>query len=194
MAQVDVPPADPAEVAASDERLTELLSHVADVGGAPSLVEQVAEASRPHAAVVSSGAATIDLPRTVMATAIPESLSGARLTVRCRGLEAPMVVDLAPGVSREVVAAAVRNGDRVVLEQGEGEAVAVVGVLHTRVPEELVIHANKVRIEADEEFLVRSGAGAMRVRRDGDVEIVGSRISVMSRGLFRLVGRMLRLN
>ena len=34
----------------------------------------------------------------------------------------------------------------------------------------------------------------MRIREDGDVEIVGSRIAAMSRGLFRLVGRVLQLN
>jgi len=29
---------------------------------------------------------------------------------------------------------------------------------------------------------------------DGDVEVVGSRILTMSRGLFRILGRVLRLN
>jgi hypothetical protein len=39
-----------------------------------------------------------------------------------------------------------------------------------------------------------AGRGAIRIRGDGDIEIVGSRISAASRGLFRLVGRILRLN
>ena len=49
-------------------------------------------------------------------------------------------------------------------------------------------------IEAEREILIRSGRGAMRIREDGDIEVVGSRISTMSRGLFRIVGRVLRLN
>jgi hypothetical protein len=40
-------------------------------------------------------------------------------------------------------------------------------------------------------FRVSVKAAAIRV---GDVELVGSRIRAASRGLFRLVGRMLRLN
>ena len=42
--------------------------------------------------------------------------------------------------------------------------------------------------------VLRAGRGALRLREDGDVELVGSRISTMSRGLFRIVGRVLRLN
>jgi hypothetical protein len=72
--------------------------------------------------------------------------------------------------------------------------VYVVGVLQTRIPRELTLKADKIHIDARHELLLRSGRGAMRIRQDGDVELVGSRISAMSRGLFRLVGRVLRLN
>ena len=43
-------------------------------------------------------------------------------------------------------------------------------------------------------MFLRSGRAALRMRGDGDVELVGSRIATMSRGLYRLVGRVLRLN
>ncbi|MEZ4311015.1 MAG: hypothetical protein R3F14_23480 [Polyangiaceae bacterium] len=43
-------------------------------------------------------------------------------------------------------------------------------------------------------MLLRAGRAALRLREDGDVELVGSRISAASRGLFRIVGRILRLN
>ena len=49
-------------------------------------------------------------------------------------------------------------------------------------------------IDAAEELVLRAGRAALRLREDGDVELVGSRISAASRGLFRLVGRILRLN
>ena len=39
-----------------------------------------------------------------------------------------------------------------------------------------------------------SAVGLADVDEDGDVEMVGSRIVSMSRGLYRLVGRVLRLN
>ena len=70
----------------------------------------------------------------------------------------------------------------------------MVGVLQTRSPREIHLKAAVVHIEGDEEVLIRSGRAALRIRQDGDVEIVGSRIHAASRGLFRLVGRILRLN
>ncbi len=70
----------------------------------------------------------------------------------------------------------------------------VVGVLQTKIPTELILKAKKLHLEGEQEVLLRSGRGAMRIRQDGDVEIVGSRIAAMSPGLFRLVGRVLRLN
>ncbi|MCA9622723.1 MAG: hypothetical protein KC731_27075, partial [Myxococcales bacterium] len=89
---------------------------------------------------------------------------------------------------------AVERGERVVVEQVGDEAPVVVGLLQTQTAEALVLKAKKIHIEGEQEVLIRSGRGAMRIRQDGDVELVGSRISAMSRGLFRLVGRVLRLN
>ena len=73
------------------------------------------------------------------------------------------------------------------------EAPLVVGVLHTRRPRAIRLKAATIEIEGDEEVLVRAGRGALRLRADGEIEVVGSRISAASRGLFRIVGRILRL-
>ncbi len=56
------------------------------------------------------------------------------------------------------------------------------------------LSAGTVTIEGEREVMIRAGRSAIRLREDGDIEIVGSRISAASRGLFRLVGRILRLN
>jgi hypothetical protein len=124
----------------------------------------------------------------------PVALRGRRVTVCVRGVEGELGAELAPGVSPELVEQAVTTGNSVLLECADGAEPVVVGVLQTRLPEELVLRARRIELEADEEVVVRSGHGAMRIRQDGEVEIVGSRISALSRGLFRLVGRILRLN
>ena len=51
-----------------------------------------------------------------------------------------------------------------------------------------------MKLKAWREVLIWAGRAALRIREDGDVELVGSRILTMSRGLFRIVGRVLRLN
>ena len=70
----------------------------------------------------------------------------------------------------------------------------VVGVVQRRVPETLELRAATVIIEAEREIVLRAGRSALRIREDGDVELVGGRVLAMSRGLFRIVGRVLRLN
>ncbi len=178
--------ADPGEVAEADHRLQELLDKVAD----PSTTE-VAE---PSVAVAEAPGATADLAGVAMRTGTPLRVSGRRVELRVRGLDGSVDGQLGPGVSDELVGQAARNGDAVVLECIAGEPPLVVGVLQTSIPAELTIKARTIHLEAEQEVLMRSGRGAMRIRQDGDVEIVGSRISAMSRGLFRLVGRVLRLN
>jgi hypothetical protein len=70
----------------------------------------------------------------------------------------------------------------------------VVGLLQRKSPERITLKAAQVVIEGEREVLLKSGSAALRLREDGDVELVGSRIVSASRGLFRLVGRVLRLN
>jgi hypothetical protein len=164
------------------ERLQDLLDQVADAPGAEL---ETAPAALP----------AVTLPANVaLRTAVPVAIRGRVVTLRCRGVDGELQAELAPGVSRELVAQAIANGDAILLESVGAEAPVVVGIVQSRLPVELTLRARQVHIEADEELLLRSGRGALRIRQDGEVEIVGSRISALSRGLFRLVGRMLRLN
>ena len=176
--------ADPAEVAEADSRLDDLLEKVAD----PPV------SARPDGKAKPADVAVAQLAGVAMRTCRPVSIKGNLVTLRARGVEGQISGELNRGVSRELVQQAIVNGDAVIVECVPGEPPLVVGVLQTRIPDQLTIRAKKLHIEADEEVLLRSGRGAMRIRQDGDVEIVGSRISAMSRGLFRLVGRVLRLN
>lgn len=123
------------------------------------------------------------------------TLTADRVEVSFRGGREPVAAELGEGVDRELVAQAMKNRDPVLVEvDGEGAAPSVVGVVQARIPREVVIKAETVRIEADREILLRSNTAALRLREDGDVELVGGRILAASRGLFRLVGRVLRLN
>jgi len=130
----------------------------------------------------------------VIRTARVLGVSGRKATLALRGAADPVEAVIAPEVNPEVIKDALLNGDSVLVEVGVGQAPLVVAALQTQRPRELRLRAAVVHIEGDEEVLLRSGRGAVRVRADGDIEIVGSRISAVSRGLFRLVGRILRLN
>jgi hypothetical protein len=103
-------------------------------------------------------------------------------------------VDLDDGVDSELVERAADAGDRVLVEEDPDLGPLIIGVITTRLPETVEIKARKIVLEGEEEIVFRSGTAGMRLREDGDVELVGSRIVTMSRGLFRLVGKMLRLN
>jgi len=122
------------------------------------------------------------------------SHDGRSAVVALRGDEEPREVPLDSEVDAAIVAEALETGERVLVEADEEGELAVVGVLRSRVPEKIVLRANVIELDAEQEVLLRSGKGAMRIREDGDIEVVGSRISAASRGLFRLVGKMLRLN
>jgi hypothetical protein len=121
------------------------------------------------------------------------SLDGARALVDLRG---GVVLDarLADDVERELVLRALDAGDRVLVEIDERGEAEIVGVVATRVPRTLHLEADRIVIDASEELTLRSGKAGLRLREDGEVELVGSRIAAVSRGLFRLVGKMLRLN
>ena len=122
------------------------------------------------------------------------SLEGRRATITWRGNALPVEAHLAPEVEEKLLVLALQNGDGVLVEVGHEESPVIVGVLQTRLPREMHIAADKITIDAAQELVLRAGRAALRLREDGDVELVGSRISAASRGLFRLVGRLLRLN
>lgn len=129
-----------------------------------------------------------------MRTARVTNVTGRTATILFRGRAAPMSAQIAPEVDPDVVSDACANGDSVLIEVARDAEPLVVGVLQTRRPREIRLRAATVHIEGEEEVLLRSGRGALRIREDGDIEVVGSRISAASRGLFRIVGRLLRLN
>jgi hypothetical protein len=119
----------------------------------------------------------------------------ARLVdVRLRGRLEIVTATLAPEVDRELVEHALEAGQSALVEVDEAGEAWVVGLVQTRVPERLVLRADSVVLQGESEIVLESGKAGMRLREDGDVELVGSRIMTMSRGLFRIVGRMLRLN
>lgn len=150
------------------------------------LSERAAEpAPRRDGARMRSGTVTVYGGR---GTGLPASYV---LTVRGG---AQIEAQLDEGVDPELVRRAAQQGDRVLAEEDFDGAAVIVGVLQTRLPETLELKARNIVIDAEQEVTIRSGTAGMRLREDGDVELVGSRIVTMSRGLFRLVGRMLRLN
>lgn len=159
------------------------------------LLDQVAEA--PVAAAEPAPReplGEVKLDAVTMRSARPLGVRGRTVRLQCQGIAEEVLAELGVGVSGELVEQARRNGDAVLIEVVAGQPPLVVGVLQTQIPRELTLKAQKIHIEADEEVLVRAGRGALRIRQDGDVELVGSRIAAFSRGLFRLVGRALRLN
>lgn len=158
---------------------------------APSLDELLAHVTAPAAAAPLAPAAEA-VP--VVRTARIVSMSGTEVLVAVRGKREPVAADVAAEVDRELVERALASGDAVLVEQEPGGRPVIVGVLQTRIPAKLELRAETIHIEADREVLLRAGTAALRIREDGDVELVGSRILHMSRGLFRLVGRVLRLN
>jgi hypothetical protein len=144
----------------------------------------VAQARTPAAARFAPGLRTarvLDRP------------SGRSALVQLRA-GAPAEATIAAEVDRAIVERALEQGQSVLVEIDDDGAIWIVGVIETRIPERLVIKADAVVIEGETELTLKSGASGMRLREDGDVELVGSRIMHMSRGLFRIVGRMLRLN
>jgi hypothetical protein len=169
------------EPAASEERVDALLDRVA-ARGTPKAAEADA------AAAAARALATL---RTV--TAMPLALAEGRVRVTLRGA-GELEVPLAPEVDEAVVALAIEQRQAVLVEHHDGRDPLCVGAVLTRWPEHLRLRAREVTIEADDQIALRSGQAALRLRGDGDVELLGTRVAQVSRGLFRLVGRVLRLN
>jgi N-acetylmuramic acid 6-phosphate (MurNAc-6-P) etherase len=157
-------------------------------------IEDLLAGSAAPGAAPRAAAAAPPVVAIGMRTARLISVAGRRATLALRGAAAPVEAEIAPEVDPEIIADAGANGDSVLIELVEGETPLVVAALQTRKPREIRLRATTVHIEGDQEVLLRSGRGAVRIREDGDIEVVGSRISAASRGLFRIVGRLLRLN
>ncbi|MGC4070563.1 MAG: hypothetical protein QM784_39025 [Polyangiaceae bacterium] len=100
---------------------------------------------------------------------------------------------LLPQLERAVLEEAIVDGQLVLLASHGGK-LTVMGSICTRKPKTLKLEAEHVELTAAKSVLLKAGRAALELRQDGNVELVGSRISAVSRGLFRIVGRMLRLN
>lgn len=177
------------------ELSTEEAAPAAEAASRLSIEDLLPESSTPEQApraAAGSGPSVAAAPG--VRTARVLDVAGRSATIALRGATAPLQAELAPEVETEVIADALANGDSVLVECCEGEAPVVVAALTTRKPREIRLRAATIHIEGEQEVLLRSGHGAVRVRQDGDIEVIGSRISAASRGLFRLVGRILRLN
>ncbi len=164
---------------------------VSGLGEEGSIAKATSEKDETQATPLAAAAKANVVP--TLRTARVLGLSGRRATVSFRSGETVDAM-VSPEVERELVEEAAAHKDAVLVEtEGDGEAV-IVGLLQTRRPSEVRVTGSKVVVEAEHEVLLRAGRAAIRLREDGDIEIVGSRISAASRGLFRIVGRILRLN
>ena len=117
-----------------------------------------------------------------------------RVTVARRHEHQTFEAEVDPEVDQELVEAAFDEGQAVLVEWQPGALPVVVGILQTRAPDHLRLRARKIEIQADQELVLRSGRAGLSMEQGGRLELVGTYINAASRGIFRLVGRMLRLN
>jgi hypothetical protein len=133
-------------------------------------------------------------PAPGLRTARIVTAAGRAAEILFRGERAPVTAAVSEDVDAEVLKRAADNRDAVLVEIVPDAPPLVVGIVQTKMPRSIHLKGTTVEIEADREILLKTQRGALRIREDGDIEVVGSRIVAMSRGLFRIVGKMLRLN
>lgn len=117
-----------------------------------------------------------------------------RAHVRLSREPTPRWIAVADYVEPSLLAHCLETRQRVLVESDGRGHLCVVGMLQTRVPEVTKLQGRIIEINASDSLTLKSGRAGLRFRADGDVELVGSRISAASRGLLRLVGKALRLN
>ncbi len=100
---------------------------------------------------------------------------------------------IAKHVDPVLVERSIREGALALLTQSAHQ-IQVIGFVQTNIAETTHISGKDIVIEADQKLTLRSGRAAIQLRADGALEILGTRIAATSRGVFRLVGRALRLN
>jgi hypothetical protein len=197
-------PSDPSRAEGTEP---EVRSAAAGAEAERQLLQVLERVEMPTPARDTSDAPVLRIARVV-------TLQGRSARVSWRQGGEPLEAQLASEVEGELIARVVEERGLVLVEQGD--ELRVVGVLQTRerAPErpgldevslrgrtvrlesegELSMKADRVEIEGASEVLLRVGPVALRLRRDGSVELVGSSIYLTSRGVFRLIGRILRLN
>ncbi|MBK9261301.1 MAG: hypothetical protein IPM54_16045 [Polyangiaceae bacterium] len=122
------------------------------------------------------------------------SVDGRQATITLRGGADPTVADVADEVETELLGLALKNGDSVLVELAPNARPLVVGMLQTRVPREVHVAADEVHLQAAKVLVLKAGRAALKLHEDGEVELLGTKINAVSRGLFKIVGRVLRLN
>lgn len=160
--------------------------------GEPEDVAAILESVAPQPDDEAREPVAVRLPS--LATGTIVRLLDRRAEVKLRGREKPTLAHVDEEVDLHLLREATDRGDLCLLEQAIDGELVVVGVVQRRRPSRVELSGDTVTIEAAREVLLRTGTAALRLRQDGDVELVGTRISAASRGLFKLVGRMLRLN
>jgi len=118
---------------------------------------------------------------------------GEQLEVALRSGD-PFIAAVAAEVDRSFLNQALADGQMLLCEWPVHGVPAIVGVVQHKPPSKVRLAAEEIELDASRELLLRSGSAALRLRSGGDVELVGSRISAVSRGVMRLIGRLLRLN
>lgn len=164
---------------------------------APSALEQLLEQvdSPPlesNAAPSATAARLPEPPRLVLVRGLRWH-GEHELEVALRSGE-PFIAAVAAEVDRALLSQAMLDGQMLLSEWPERGTPLVVGVVHSKPPSKVRIAADEIELDASRELLLRSGSAALRLRSSGEVELVGSRISAVSRGVMRLIGRLLRLN
>ena len=114
--------------------------------------------------------------------------------MRYRGDLVDTLVRIAPEVDRGLLELAARTGESVLVETGADGVPLVIGMLQTRPVGDLLLQATTITLAATKDITLVAGRAALRLRENGHVELVGTRISTISSGVLKLVGRLLRLN
>jgi hypothetical protein len=127
-------------------------------------------------------------------TARVRAIEGRDVKLTWRGQAGDVAGAIADEVDVALIRRALERREAVLVETAPEAVPLVVGVVQTRLERNVELRGETITIDAEREVLLRAGRAAVRLREDGDLEIVGSRIAAMSRGLFRIVGRVLRLN
>lgn len=119
--------------------------------------------------------------------------TGASASADLRPCAADASVD--PALLREAIA----TGARVVLDRDESGEMTIVGVLATRraltIDRTGAVEADVRRfsITAAEEALLRASGAFLQIKLD-DVELYGKRVVSRARELYRVLGRMVKIN
>jgi hypothetical protein len=174
--------------------------------GESTLIESVEEsasvAPSPNSSAALDWLLADPAPQAAPELAYPPGLHAAELLdqdnkrahVRLSQEPAPRWIAVAEYVDPTLLAHALETRQRVLVESDGRGHLCVVGMLQTRIPEITKLQGRNIEINATDSLTLKSGRAGLRFRADGDVELVGSRISAASRGLLRLVGKALRLN